>query len=232
MNPVIVASLIGGVLAVEHRSSLGLMVSQPLCGGLVTGMLLGSPAEGMLAGGLLQMIFLGHVPVRGERFPDLPVAGVAAAALYILVNRGFGAEPALRGVVLFLSLLAAVLVAAAGHYFYRWWERRAASLLQRAVRSAREGRSLGVSAIHMSTLLVHFAYAFCMLIAVVAAGGPLVSRGATVMAGISGGAFGRFAALVPFIGAGSLLRLHRTRTRIFWFGAGLLVSYLFLLARS
>ncbi len=223
MNPVIVASLIGGMLAVDHRSSRGLMVSQPLCGGLITGIFLGAPAEGMLAGGLLQMIFLGHVPVRGERFPDLPVAGVAAAALYILVNREAGAEPALRGVVLFWSLLTAILIAAPGHYFYRWWERRADSLVQSAVRSAREGRSLRVSTIHLSMLLVHFTYAFCMLLVVVAVGGPLISRGAVMLTALSGETFGTFAALVPFIGVGSLLRLHGIRTRIFWFGAGFLV---------
>ncbi len=232
MNPAIVASIIGGALAVDHRSSLGLMVSQPLCGGLITGMLLGAPAEGMLAGGLLQMIFLGHVPVRGERFPDLPVAGVAASALYILVNREVGADPTLRGIVLFWCLLAAILIAVLGHYFYRWWEQRVASLLQPAVPSAREGSSLRVSAIHLSMLFLHFTYAFCVLFIFIAGGRPLLSRGATMLARVSGETFGSLAALVPFIGVGSLLRLHCFRTRMFWFGAGFLVSYVFVLARG
>ncbi|HUV35915.1 MAG TPA: PTS sugar transporter subunit IIC [Patescibacteria group bacterium] len=232
MNPVIVASLVGGALAVDHRSSLGLMVSQPLCGGLITGMFLGSPAEGLLAGGLFQMIFLGHVPVRGERIPDLPVAGIAAAALYILVNREVGADPALRGAVLLLSLLVAILVALLGHLFYRWWEGVAALVVQPAVRDAREGRSLHVSAIHLSLLLLHFAYAFGTLFVVIAAGRLLLSRGAVILAGISGETFGSLVVLVPFIGVGGLLRLHFIRTRIFWFGAGFLVSYVFILVRG
>lgn len=230
MNPVITASLIGGLLAVDHRSSLGLMVSQPICGGLITGIFLGAPAEGMLAGALLQMMFLGHVPVRGERFPDLPVAGVTAAALYILVKADAGADPALGGVVLFWALLVAILVASLGHYFYRWWERRAAAIVAIAVRGAREGKAVRISGIHLSMLLVHFAYAFAVVLVVLAGGGPLISRGATALARFSGGGLGTLAALVPFIGVGSLLRLHRIRTRIFWLAAGFLVTYVFVLA--
>jgi mannose/fructose/N-acetylgalactosamine-specific phosphotransferase system component IIC len=232
MNPIVVASLVGGVLAVDYRSSLGLMASQPLCGGLITGLLLGAPAEGLLAGGLLQMMFLGHVPVRGEQIPDLPMAGVAAATLYVLVNRAVGADPSLRGIVLFWSILVAILVASIGQLFYRWWERRAAFLAAAAVRSAQTGSILRVSAMHLSVLLLHFSSAFCILFVVVAAGRPLLVRGTTILAGVSGETLSTLAVLVPFAGVGGLLRLHFIRTRIFWFGAGFLVSYLFLLVRG
>ena len=226
------AAIAGGVLAIDNRSSLGLMVSQPLCAGAIIGMMLGSPTEGMLAGGLVQMVFLGRVPVRGERVPDLPVAGVAAAGLYILVNRRVGGDPALGGIILFWSLLAAILVSALGDLFYRRWERLVATLVEPAVRSAREGSSVRLSVIHCAMLLIHFAYAFCTLLAVLAAGMPLLSRGAVMLAGLTGETFGSLAALVPFIGVGALLRLHFVRTRVFWFGAGFLVSYVFVLTRG
>ena len=163
MNPVVAASILGGLLAVDYRSSLGLMVSQPICGGLLTGLVLGAPAEGMLAGGLIQMIFLGHVPVRGEQKPDLPTAGVTAAALYILVGRAVGDDPALGGSILFISLFTGMLAAVAGHYVYRWWERRATALAIAAARSAEAGRFRRISVIHLSTVALHFAYAFCVL---------------------------------------------------------------------
>lgn len=232
MNPVVMASLVGGVLAVDNRSSVRLMISQPICGGLITGLLLGAPAEGFLAGGLLQMMFLGHVPVRGERVPDLPLGGVTAAALFILVNRDLAGEPISKGVVLFLSLLAAIFVAALGDVLYRWWERRAGFLADAAVRCARAGNTAGISAIHLSVLLLHFACAFSILFVVIAAGRPLFSLGEAMLAEASGERFQPLAVLVPFIGVGSLLRLHFIRTRVFWFGAGFLASFVFLLARG
>lgn len=232
MNPVVMASLVGGLLAVDNRSSLRLMISQPICGGLITGLLLGAPAEGLLAGGLLQMMFLGHVPVRGERVADLPLGGVAAAALFILVNREVGGDPLYMGVVLFLSLLAALIVSALGDVLYRWWERRAGFLADAAVRCARKGNTAGISAIHLSVLLLHFAFAFSILFVVIAAGRPLLSLGAVTLVKASGESYQPLAVLVPFIGVGSLLRLHFIRTRVFWFGTGFLVSFVFLLARG
>ncbi len=232
MNPVVVASLVGGVLAVDNRSSLRIMVSQPICGGLITGLLLGAPAEGLMAGGLLQMMFLGHVPVRGERVPDLPLGGVTASALFILVNGSAGGDPISKGVVLFLSILAALFVAVLGDALYRWWERRAGFLADAAVRRARAGDTAGVSVIHLSVLLLHFTGAFSILFVVIAAGRPLFSLWAAMLVEALGEKLQPLAVLVPFIGVGSLLRLHFIRTRVFWFGAGFLVSFVLLLARG
>jgi mannose/fructose/N-acetylgalactosamine-specific phosphotransferase system component IIC len=232
MDPLVAAALTAGALAVEHRSSLGLMVSQPLCGGLVTGLVLGAPGEGFLAGALLQMIFLGHVPVRGERVPDLPVGGVTASALFILAGRPVAGDPLLGGIVLVCSLVAGLLAAELGGRVYRWWERRAACVADAALRYAREGKLVRISAIHLSTLLVHFAVAFSVLTALVAAGRPLIGLCAAKLAAASGETLSSVSALVPFIGVGALVRLHAVRTRLFWFGAGFLVSCVAVLIRG
>ncbi len=77
---VLSVSVVGGALALDHRAHVRLLVSQPICGGLLTGLVLGDWRAGFLAGSILQMMFLGTFPVRGAPLPDLPLGGVIASA--------------------------------------------------------------------------------------------------------------------------------------------------------
>lgn len=232
MSSVLAVSVLGGFLALDHRGSLRFMISQPICGGLLAGLILGAPAEGFMAGSLLQMMFLGYVFVRGERVPDIPVGGVTAAALYILVNRKLGGDPSLHGTILFWSLLLGITVSWLGSLVYRLWERWSVRLYDSAAGYVAEGRPGYASAIHLSALIFHFLYPFLVLTVMLMLGRAFIYF-ITVSAGdVLGGSISMLHVLVPFIGLGSLVRLHFIRTRVFWFGAGFLVSYLFLLAKG
>jgi len=232
MNPVLSASLLAGALALDNRSSLRLMVSQPVCGGLLAGFVLGNPREGLLAGAVLQMLFLGMIPVRGIGMSDLALGGVAASSLYILALRSAAVDPAAKGLVLLLSLAASIGVAAAGRCVYRFWESGSHVFADAALRLAGGGRFALASAVHFSTLAIHFAVGFAVMAAVVLAGVPAV-------AGIAGAVWGKWAeplvglpVLLPFIGAGSLLALNLGRVRGFLFLAGFCTVMLVLVFRS
>jgi N-acetylgalactosamine PTS system EIIC component len=232
MNPVLSASILGGVLAFDNRSSLRLMISQPVCGGFLTGLALGSPREGLLAGALLQMMFLGLVPVRGPGMHDLALGGVAASSIYILAMRSTVVDPAARGLVLFLALTAALGVAAAGRLAYRFWESRSYVFSDAAFRLASKGRYGLASAVHFSTLPVHFAVGFAVTAAAAAGGPPLAARIAGAIQGPWAGPLSSLPALLPFIGAGSLFALNRGRVRGFMFLAGFCTVMLVLLFGS
>jgi mannose/fructose/N-acetylgalactosamine-specific phosphotransferase system component IIC len=232
MNPVLSASLLAGALALDNRSSLRLMVSQPVCGGLLAGFVLGNPREGLLAGAVLQMLFLGMIPVRGIGMSDLALGGVAASSLYILALRSAAVDPAAKGLVLLLSLAASIGVAAGGRCVYRFWESRSHVFADAALRLAGGGRFVLASAVHFSTLAIHFAVGFAVMAAVVLAGVPAV-------VGVAGDVWGKWAeplaglpVLLPFIGAGSLLALNLGRVRGFLFLAGFCTVMLVLLFRS
>lgn len=232
MNPVLSASLLAGALASDNRSSVRLMVSQPVCGGLLAGFALGSPREGLLAGAVLQMLFLGMIPVRGIGMSDLALGGVAASSLYILALRSAAVDPAARGLVLFLSLAAALGVAAAGSCVYRFWESRAHVFTDAALRLAGKGRFGLASALHFSTLAVHFAVGFAVTAAVVTAGVPAVVGVAAAAGGKWAEPLAGLPLLLPFIGAGSLLALNLGRVRGFLFLAGFCTVMLVLVFRS
>ena len=230
MSAYLAVSLIGGALTLEYRSSLRFMLSQPICSGLILGLVLGAPSEGLLAGFMFQVMFLGYVHLRGERIPDIPIGGVAASALYILSMRRLGGV--YGGTVLFLSLLLGLLVSVGGYGLYRIWERRAWDLSALAMRYIMEGRYRLAARLHMAGLLFHFALGFIVLIVVIPAGVEFV----TVVAGHAGNEWGHavdgIRYIVPFMGAGLLARLYFVRDRAFWFGAGFLVTYVLFLFKG
>ncbi|UCF04796.1 MAG: PTS sugar transporter subunit IIC [bacterium] len=232
MSPILAVSLLGSSLAVENRSSINLLISQPISGGFLTGLVLGTPAEGFFIGALFQMMFLGYVRVRGQRIPDLPVGAVTGTALYVLTYRGLGGDPAFEGLVLFWSLFIAILVSGFGGAVYKGWETASWHLYTLARDSVKQGRPGSASALHLSTLLFHFLYGFLILLIVITAGRSFIMAVATSVRGATTGSLDMLSCLVPFIGIGFLLRLHFTTGRIFWFGAGFLASYVFFIVRG
>jgi mannose/fructose/N-acetylgalactosamine-specific phosphotransferase system component IIC len=230
VNPVFSASLLAGALAAEHRSSLRLMISQPLCGGLLTGIVLGNLHDGLLAGALVQMLFLGMVAVRGMRAPDLTLGGVAAAALYVLVQRRTGG--AASGLALFLSIAAALGVAIMGGAVQRLWEARSFFLARWAMRSADGGRFWLASLLHFLTVAVHGIVGFAIVAGAVAVCVPLAAAAAGSAAGRWGEPLSSLPVLAPFVGAGSLLALNLSRVRVFLFCSGFAIVLLVMLFRG
>lgn len=217
--------------AADNRTSLKLLFSQPVCGGLLVGVVLGEPLKGFLAGALFQMMFLGILVVRGERVPDLALGGVTAASLSILVSRDFGDDPVLTGLVLVLSLLAALGVSFLGRRAYTLWESHSYRLHALARSNIGKGRRTAASAIHLITVVLHFLFGFLLILIVLAVVRFILSHVITTLAR-EGGSLDLIHLLLPFIGVGSLVRLHFVKARVFWFGAGFLVSYALFLTRG
>jgi mannose/fructose/N-acetylgalactosamine-specific phosphotransferase system component IIC len=230
--PVIAASLLGGALAADDRSSLRLMVSQPICGGLLAGLVLGSPREGFVAGALLQMMFLGVIPVRGFELPDLPLAGVAAGSLSVLASRTSTAGPEASGLILFLSLAAGLVVAVAGRSVHRLWERRSYALARVAGRLAGKGRFGLAGALHFSSIAVHAAVGFALVALALLAGVPAIAAAGRLLAGRWCEPLRSLPALLPFIGAGALLLLNASRVRLVLFLAGFCAVFLVMFFRG
>ncbi|HSG28709.1 MAG TPA: PTS sugar transporter subunit IIC, partial [Candidatus Krumholzibacterium sp.] len=226
------SAIVAGVLSVDHRGSMRLMISQPLASGLIVGIVLGSITEGLLAGGVLQMMFLGNIHVRGRAAVDFPVGGVVAPAMFILLGRRFGGDPSLAGDILFWSILSGILMAIVGRYAYSLWRRISSGIATAAFAQVEKGRLRRASLMHLSILLVHFIYGVAGVLAILPAGLALLPGVVEATTRLTGGSLSALPVLLPFIGAGSLLRLYRSRSQVVWFAAGFLLTLMIVTIRS
>lgn len=92
-------TVVAGFAGMDAASWPQVMVSRPLVAATAGGWLLGDPGAGFLAGALLELLTLRHLPFGGTRRPDPGPAAVVAGAAY--------AGAAAAGTA---TLLAAVLV--------------------------------------------------------------------------------------------------------------------------
>lgn len=84
-----VLALLGGVVALDTTSVGQFMLSRPLVAGVLAGAVLGDPAEGLLVGGVLEVLHIMIFPIGGGRFPEAGPASIVAVAAAAAV----GGEP-------------------------------------------------------------------------------------------------------------------------------------------
>ncbi len=224
MHYLITASLLGGALSLEYRSSLRLYLSAPLVSGWITGLLLGFPLHGLACGVMMQLLFMGSVRLRGVPEADLPPAGIIASAAFVIVSRDTGRVTTLDGLILFWSLLLGLTTAAAGSIFYSQWQRFASRPAGHALALARKGATRTASAVHLLLTLVHFVWGALAVLAILPPGLAAVRYLSTEVDILSAGSMNLLPFLLPMAAAGAILRLLRDRARLFWFGAGFLIA--------
>lgn len=76
----LILSFLGGLLTLDQTSLGQFMLSRPLVSASLAGWILGNPEAGILAGAILEVLFLPAFPVGGARFPEGGPAGVVAVA--------------------------------------------------------------------------------------------------------------------------------------------------------
>ena len=77
---ILLATFLGGLLALDATSVGQFMVSRPLVAGAIVGWALGDLATGMTVGALLELYLLVSFPTGGSRFPEGATATVVAVA--------------------------------------------------------------------------------------------------------------------------------------------------------
>ncbi len=90
-------ALAGAWLSLDVTAALQTMVSRPLVASTLAGAICGDPWAGLGVGCLLEMVWLGYVPVGSVIPPDFSLASVFAATAAVLMERnrpGVSAEAA------------------------------------------------------------------------------------------------------------------------------------------
>lgn len=223
LSLIIPVSILGGALCVDFRTSLRLMVSQPVCGGLLTGLILGEPFNGLLAGTLIQIMFLGNFFVRGSKTLDLPVAGVVSAALYVLVDIKLAGDVSVAAMTMIWALFFGLSAGWLGHFIYRMIYLKLSVVAEEVSKKAMEGKLYYLSFINIFMFLFHFVYGFVVLMVILPIGYEIILYFVLSSWKLSG-SLDILYIILPFIGAGSLLKMQIIKSQGFWFVFGFLIS--------
>ena len=228
MGPVphaaVLVALAGGLVNLDRRTSLRLMISQPIVSGFIVGVFLGEPGWGFLFGSVFQMVLLGVVSIRGSMLPDFSTGSVIGAAVFVSVMRASAGDPSAEGFAYLLSFTSAFAFSVIFGGLYRWWERRASFLVDVSMSLVESGKEWGVSVVHLSTVVLHFVAGACYT--------GLLARimmnavaGAVHIGGVElFGPLDSLEVMLPFIGLGFLLGHFPSRAKIFWFATGFVVT--------
>ncbi|HEX2202721.1 MAG TPA: PTS sugar transporter subunit IIC [Longimicrobium sp.] len=101
-----VLALVGGVVALDGTSVGQVMLSRPLVAGTLGGLLVGAPAQGAMAGVVLEALHLAVLPVGAARYPEGGPAALVAGAFYAASDPGTDHGPGVYGGLLLVTVFA------------------------------------------------------------------------------------------------------------------------------
>lgn len=150
-----IAALAGlaGMLALDATAALQVMISQPVVAGALAGLVCGDVGTGTLIGAVLQLIWLGALPVGSAGFPDAPVGTVVAVGLASLLSKA-GVDPAWSWA---LGVASGLIVGAVGRSLVAALRRFNVRLSEEASARAMSGEASGVAMAVGAGLLLRFA---------------------------------------------------------------------------
>ncbi|MGE4544994.1 MAG: PTS sugar transporter subunit IIC [Pedobacter sp.] len=214
-----VASLIAGL---DRTAIFQLMISRPIVAAPMTGWLLGDAATGLQIGALLELLWLGRIPVGASIPPDDTQVAVGSTCLAITQYLG---APIPLAAFSILCLLVALPFGKVGEFFDRVARRLNSRLWVRAEQAVERGQYSLLTWLHLQGAC-HFGLASIATFSVILLGGllslhllvPLLSTDLTVML-----PWLRLA--IPLVGVSACLCTVNFRPSIWVYSSSFIVVY-------
>lgn len=163
------ASLVAIICGLDRLAAFQLMLSRPIVAGPLTGLVLGEPLIGLQVGMLVELLWLGRLPVGASIPPDDTQAAIGGTYLSVSFATADYAQPA----AIVFCLIVAIFMAKSGQFFDRMARRANDHMVKRAERNVLTGDLAAVDRIHLVGI-GHFALASLLTFVVVAGAGSMV----------------------------------------------------------
>ncbi|MFB3896992.1 MAG: PTS sugar transporter subunit IIC [bacterium] len=82
------SAAIGGLIFLDSSSVAQIMISQPIVCAPLIGWYLGNWQIGLLIGALLELLWIGKLPIGSHIPPEAPISAMTATIIYIFLTRG------------------------------------------------------------------------------------------------------------------------------------------------
>jgi mannose/fructose/N-acetylgalactosamine-specific phosphotransferase system component IIC len=207
--------ILGGLLALDRTALLQSMASRPLVGATATGYVLGVPALGLLAGLLLELVWLMDLPVGSVVPPDETLSGILAAVFAAAATDAWSPEARAAAGVL-LAVPAGILGRHVDVAVRRW----NGGLLDRCTQALSEGRVPPLARCQWLGGTRFFAAGFLVTVVGAVAGGWVVGALSRSLPVSVSAALELVEAALPVLGAGAVLAGIGVRRHGLLFAAG------------
>lgn len=219
----LLAATVSVFCGLDRTAALQLMVSRPIVAAPLTGWLLGDLSAGLQVGVLVELLWLGRLPVGAAIPPDDTQVAVASTALAVTAAAG-RADAAM----IVLAVLVAMPLGKVGQFCERWARQRNGRLLQRAMDSLAAGQLGGLERLHLRGA-VHFACASLLtFVVILAAGTPILRQLAPLLDASLSGAAPWLQVALPLVGAAVILGTINVRRSLYLYGVSFASAFLML----
>lgn len=158
------------LLGLDRVAVLQCMVSRPLVAAPLTGWLLGVPLAGLEVGVLLELLWLGRLPVGAAIPPDDTQVAVGATVLALIMGRFLG----LHGMpAIIVAILVAIPLGKIGQHCDRWARQANDRLVPLAQAAAEAGDARRIERLHWRGV-GHFAGAALVTCVTIVGAGTLI----------------------------------------------------------
>jgi PTS system mannose-specific IIC component len=167
-------AVLAGVLGIDATAALQVLLSRPMVAGGLTGMLLGDSGAGLATGSLVELLWMGGVPVGSVVPPDGTLASIFAAAAAVLLPQWLpGIDPLAAAS---LGLLVAVPVGSLGAKIEIMQRRITDKLCRWAEAELAQGRGNALGLAMLGGLGLSFGRSFLATVLVLTVGLPALAQ--------------------------------------------------------
>lgn len=212
------------VCGIDRTAAFQMMLSRPIVAGPLAGLVLGQPLVGLQVGLLVELLWLGRLPVGASIPPDDTQLAVGTTFLAISIQP----TAELQSVAILFAVVISMPLAKCGQIFDRFARRANDTVSRRAGRQVQSGDLNAVRRLHMVGL-GHFALAaLSTFLVIVVVGSVLRLLLFPTVLGLLKAPSGWMQLLFPLVGAAMLLASINVSRVMSLFGASFLSAALML----
>lgn len=161
MHDALLVALVCGLCSLDATAVLQMMFSRPLVVGTLCGLVLHDPQAGFATACIIELLWLGNLPVGSAVPPDFTLAAGLASGASILVHRMLAPQISWEACGT-LMLLFALPIAWVGGWSDLWQRRKSAALASWVERRLDEGDESALNKAIVLSVAVGFARSFAL----------------------------------------------------------------------
>lgn len=225
IDNLVISSGMSILCGLDRTAIFQIMLSRPVVAAPLTGLVLGDTASGLLIGALLELLWLGRLPMGAAIPPDDTQISIASTFLAIEIGGSVSTpEPAL----ILLTILVAMPLGKVGVPLDQWARRRNGRLCQEVLEEFSTDGFVSTESAHLKGVLSFAASSILTFLIVVTGGWAILNSLQTMILPLLREVDYLVFMVFPLVGMSHLLANLNVNRTLTLFGSSFLMSYLLL----